>query len=77
MGFLGGSTVGSSLFQRLAAYSLDVHYRVQRVTWLMDPPLNLYGDVAGYHFVVKGCYKMMARYGHYKMVGSKDDISIT
>ena len=41
-----------------------------------DPPLNLYGDVGCYHFVVAGCYNMMVRYGHYKMVGSKDDISI-
>ena len=40
------------------------------------PPLNLYGGVGRYHFVVEGCYKMMVRYGHYKMVGSRDEISI-
>ena len=24
-----------------------------------NPPLNLYGGVGRYHFVVEGCYKMM------------------
>ena len=35
-----------------------------------------YSDVGCYYFVVEGYYKMMVRYNYYKMVDSKDDISL-